>query len=161
MSDSDKEEYDRWLELPTTILGENKGRHNATLFKVIHYFRSDGEWLDLTDDQRFERAWQWHLEHCKPQRSREEFNRICEWVKNKFGANRDKMLTRTNDRTKNTDTRNNCHEYQVRPPAVRDYVDDLVEKYHFKTMQDNDEIWFYDAEKGRTLSAQIWQNTIN
>lgn len=61
MSDEDKDSYDKWLDLPTTILGENQGRHDATKFKIIRYFwRYDGEWLDLTDDECFERAWKWH-----------------------------------------------------------------------------------------------------
>ncbi|MGC1131366.1 MAG: hypothetical protein WA941_00980 [Nitrososphaeraceae archaeon] len=92
MSDVDKDSYDKWLDLPATILGENQGRHDATKFKIIRYYwKYENEWLDLTDDQRFERAWQWHIDHCKPPRPRHEFNKICEWTREKFRAKRDEV----------------------------------------------------------------------
>jgi hypothetical protein len=92
MSDQDKDSYDKWLDLPTTILGENQGRHDATKFKIIRYYwRHVGEWLDLIDDQRFECAWKWHMEHCRPPRPRQEFEKICEWTVDKFRAKRDEV----------------------------------------------------------------------
>ncbi|MGI0044554.1 MAG: hypothetical protein ACRD47_12675, partial [Nitrososphaeraceae archaeon] len=92
MSDEDKDSYDKWLDLPTTILGENQGRHVATMFKIIRYYwkYKDG-WLDLTDDQRFECAWKWHIEHCKPPRLRKEFDNMCEWTADKFRTKRDEL----------------------------------------------------------------------
>lgn len=95
MSDSDKEQYDQWLDLPNTILGVNQGRHDATKFKInCYYWKYSGEWLDLRDDQRFERAWEWHIAHCKPPRPREEFDRICKWTVDKFQAKRDELHNR-------------------------------------------------------------------
>lgn len=38
MSDLDKDKYDAWLDLPTTILGVNGGRHDATKFKINRYY---------------------------------------------------------------------------------------------------------------------------
>jgi bifunctional DNA primase/polymerase-like protein len=91
MSDEDKQKYDEWLDLPTTILGENQGRHDATKFKVNRYYwKYAGEWLNLSDEQRFERAWQWHLAHCNPPRSRQEFNSLCKWAIDTFRVERDK-----------------------------------------------------------------------
>jgi hypothetical protein len=92
MSDEDKASYNKWLDMPTTILGENQGRHDATKFKVIRYYwKSEDGWLDLTDDQRFEVAWQWHNDHCKPPRPREEFDKICKWTADKFRTKRDEL----------------------------------------------------------------------
>ncbi|MGA9319195.1 MAG: hypothetical protein WBV84_14175, partial [Nitrososphaeraceae archaeon] len=57
MSDLDKNKYDSMLDDPGLILGVNCGRHDATLFKAMrYYFKYSGEWLDLTDEQRFERV---------------------------------------------------------------------------------------------------------
>jgi hypothetical protein len=98
MSDADKEQYDQWLDLPTTILGINQGRHDATKFKINRYYwKYSGEWLNLSDDQRFERAWSWHIDHCKPPRPREEFDRLCEWARDKFRAKRDELHDRVRD----------------------------------------------------------------
>ncbi|MFY9965199.1 MAG: bifunctional DNA primase/polymerase [Nitrososphaeraceae archaeon] len=92
MSDEDKEAYDRWLDLPTTILGENQGRHDATKFKINRYYwKYSGEWLNLSDDQRFDRAWQWHLAHCNPPRSRQEFDNMCKWAIDTFRVKRDEL----------------------------------------------------------------------
>lgn len=92
MPDSDKDEYNTWLDDPNTIIGEGEGRHDATKFKICsYYFKYSGEWLDLTDEQRFERAWQWHLAHCKPPRTREHFDDICKWVKEKKRVEKDKL----------------------------------------------------------------------
>lgn len=33
-----------------------------------------------------------------------------------------------------------------------DYIDNLIEEFHFKTLADTDEIWFYDKEKGIFVS---------
>lgn len=91
MSDTDKARYDAWLDEPNTILGEGGGRHTATLHKVKSYFwKYSGEWLNLSDSKRFERAWQWHLAHCNPPRSRQEFDRICKWVIDTDRVKRDK-----------------------------------------------------------------------
>jgi hypothetical protein len=98
MSDADKEQYDQWLDLPTTILGVNQGRHDATKFKINRYYwKYSPEWLNLSDDQRFEKAWRWHIDHCRPPRSREEFDRLCEWTRNKFRAKRDELHERIRD----------------------------------------------------------------
>lgn len=95
MSDLDKNAYDQWLDLPTTILGENQGRHDATKFKINRYYwKYSGEWLNLSDDQRFERAWDWHLAHCKPPRSRQEFEGMCKWAIEKFRVKRDELHER-------------------------------------------------------------------
>jgi hypothetical protein len=92
MSDEDKQKYDEWLDLPTTILGENQGRHDATKFKINRYYwKYSGEWLNLSDEQRFEKAWQWHLAHCNPARSRQEFDNMCRWAIEKFRVKRDEL----------------------------------------------------------------------
>lgn len=92
MSDVDTQAFDEWLDLPTTILGGNQGRHDATKFKINRYYwKYSGEWLNLSDDQRFERAWEWHLAHCKPPRSRTEFEGMCKWAMDTFRVNRDEL----------------------------------------------------------------------
>lgn len=99
MSDTDKEKYEKWLDDPTTILGENRGRHDATKFKIIrNYWKYGGNgWLNYTDEQRFDDAWQWHFNHCKPSRTRDEFDRLCEWVRNNHRAKRDEYFEKVRD----------------------------------------------------------------
>ena len=92
MSDADRDKYEAMLHDQGLILGENCGRHDATKFIVIcYYFKYSDEWLDLTDEQRFERAWQWHLTHCNPPRPRQEFNSICKWVVKTLRRKRDEF----------------------------------------------------------------------
>jgi hypothetical protein len=91
VSDADKDKYDAMLDDPNTILGEGSGRHTATLFKVrSFYWKYSGEWLNLSDSERFDSAWQWHQAHCNPPRSRDEFDLICKWIKDRDRAERDK-----------------------------------------------------------------------
>jgi hypothetical protein len=48
MSNEDREEYEKWLHDPKTIIGIGGGRHNHTLFIVSSYFwKWGGEWLGL------------------------------------------------------------------------------------------------------------------
>jgi DNA replicative helicase MCM subunit Mcm2 (Cdc46/Mcm family) len=95
MSDADKQAYDRWLDEPTTILGVRAGRHDATKFKVCsYYFKYSGEWLDLSDEERFKRAWDWHNKHCNPPRPMKEFNEICKWVVREHKRRRDELHAR-------------------------------------------------------------------
>ena len=92
MSDLDKDKYDAMLDESGLKLGVNGGRHDATLFKAMrYYFKYSGEWLDLTDEQRFERAWEWHLAHCDPPRSRKEFDNICDWIVKNLRQKRDQL----------------------------------------------------------------------
>jgi DNA replicative helicase MCM subunit Mcm2 (Cdc46/Mcm family) len=92
MSDVDKEAYDKWLDQPTTILGVRDGRHDATKFKICRYYwKYRDEWLNLSDEERFRRAWQWHLKHCNPPRSMKEFDEICRWVVRTFKKQRNEL----------------------------------------------------------------------
>ena len=103
MSDEDRERYDSWLDAGRTILGVGAGRHDATKFKIIrNYWKHDGNgWLNYTDEQRFEDAWQWHLKHCQPPRTKEEFDRLCEWVKQNHRVKRDEFFEKIREQRQN------------------------------------------------------------
>ena len=117
MSDEDKRKYIEFLHLDTTILGVSQGRHDAT--KVIinnYYWKYNGEWLELSDELRFERAWKWHLEHCNPSRSREEFDSLCKWAKDKFRVKRDELHEKIRGERNNTHSGiSGCVSYKVNP----------------------------------------------
>ena len=117
MSDEDKRKYIEFLHLDTTILGVSQGRHDAT--KVIinnYYWKYNGEWLELSDELRFERAWKWHLAHCNPPRSREEFDRLCKWAKDKFRVKRDELHEKIRGERNNTHIGiSDCVSYKVNP----------------------------------------------
>lgn len=92
MSDENKEAYEKWLDDPNTILGEGQGRHDALKFKInSYYYKHKDEWLDLTDEQRFQLAWDWHVAHCKPAKPREEFDRLVEWTIENHRETRDAL----------------------------------------------------------------------
>ncbi|MGA7370427.1 MAG: bifunctional DNA primase/polymerase [Nitrososphaeraceae archaeon] len=123
MSDLDKDEYDAMLDDPGLILGVDCGRHDATLFKAIrYYFKYSGDWLDLSDEQRFERAWQWHLAHCKPPRSRKEFEEICKWIVATLRQKRDQLHDA--ERLKRNNSRSQRQQgQQQRPEASAEEAD--------------------------------------
>jgi hypothetical protein len=90
MSGDDKQRYHAWLDDDSTIIGEGEGRHDATKAIICSYFwKYSGEWLNLSDDERFNRAWQWHNKHCVPPRTRQHFDDICKWVIDNHRVKRD------------------------------------------------------------------------
>jgi len=126
----DKQRYDEWLDLPTTILGENQGRHDATKFKINRYYwKYSGEWLNLSDDQRFERAWEWHLAHCKPSRSRQEFDGMCKWAIEKFRVKRDELHERVRAERQGNIRAGNNGQQQQRQASPQDQDQPKVKKY--------------------------------
>jgi hypothetical protein len=134
MSDDDKRKYIEFLHLPTTILGVGQGRHDAT--KVIinnYYWKYNGEWLELSDEERFERAWKWHLEHCVPPRPREELDSLCKWAKDKFRVKRDELHEKIRGERKATYSGiSGCVSYKVNPNEfiTGTYDNRLVEIRH-------------------------------
>lgn len=91
MSDEDKERFNTWLDLDSTTFGIGDGRHDVTKFKICSYFwKYSGEWLNPSDDERFQRAWKWHLKHCIPPRTRQHFDEICKWVIDNHRVKRDR-----------------------------------------------------------------------
>lgn len=142
MSDEDKSKYDAWLDNPDTILGEGAGRHDATKFKICsYYWKHTDEWLNLSDDERFERAWQWHMTHCRPPRSRQEFDRICEWTANNHKSKRDAVFNRIREEKRRREQQNLQHE-------LADYPGELMRDFTLKTLRDTGEIWYYNEERG-------------
>jgi hypothetical protein len=92
MSNENKEKYEKWLDDPNTVLGEGQGRHDALKFKIIsYYYKYKDEWLDLTDEQRFQQAWDWNVAHCKPAKPKEEFDSLVEWTVETQRERRDEL----------------------------------------------------------------------
>lgn len=109
LSDNENQATFEWLHDPKTIFGEGQGRHGWTVWITNSYFwKWSGEWLDLTDNERFERAWKWHVEHCIPPRAREEFDRICRDVSRKYIQERDR---KHDEIRKQKETTHGQHKY--------------------------------------------------
>lgn len=141
MSDNDKEEYERWLDDPNRIIGVGGGRHAAILHKINSYFwKWGGDWLHLTDDQRFERAWEWAEQHCEPNYSREEFDRICNDVTKKYRQDRDAL---------HEQKRANQEKDQVESDEKEDTglieqaSETIMRKHRLLTIEDSKEILYY------------------
>lgn len=142
------------------------------MFKVSsYYWRQNDGWLDLDDNERFKRAWVWHLAHCNPPRTLEEFKRICKWVVDTCKTERDrvhaearqnrdlfarleaaqaeaeekqKQKQEQNENAITTTDRlagNNNDEFS-------DYENELIKEFHFKTLIDSKDIWYYNKNLG-------------
>src|SRR5215469_3320010 len=102
MSDENKETYEKWLDDPDTILGVGQGRHDALKFKInSYYYKYKDGWLDLTDEQRFQRAWDWNIAHCKPAKTKEEFDSLVEWTIETHRETRDTLHKKAKEEKKN------------------------------------------------------------
>jgi P4 family phage/plasmid primase-like protien len=150
MSDEDKAEYDSWLDDPNTILGEGAGRHDATKFKVCsYYWKYEGEWLNLSDEERFEMAWQWHETHCKPTRSRQEFDAICKWVVNNHKVKRDAQHNEAREFRKNKGKEGIGNqiegesEGEEEPDIIEIATNEILTRYTFATVEESDQIYWY------------------
>lgn len=142
VTDEDKAKYDAWLDDLYTILGEGAGRHDATKFKVCsYYWKYEREWLNLSDDERFERAWQWHLAHCKPPRSRQEFDHICEWVKKNHRAKRDAKHVEI--RAESRKVENGDYEDDDED-IIETATNRILSQYRFTTVEESDQIYWYE-----------------
>ena len=84
-----------WLPLPSELEMEDMMLPSSR-YAVISGSTS-GEWLNLSDDERFERAWQWHNKHCVPPRTREHFDEICKWVIDNHRVERDQKHEKIRD----------------------------------------------------------------
>jgi hypothetical protein len=153
---SDSSSKSEWLHKPNTIFGIGNGRHNWTVWIVNSYFwKYSGEWLVLSDEERFARAWQWHLDHCKPPRSREESDDIYKDVLQKFKQERDKSHSEitnkkkkkkkaTNSTDDNNNSKNSSNNNKNKHRKVLEVVEYIISEYHFATFEETDEILYYN-----------------
>jgi hypothetical protein len=117
MSDTNKQDYIRWLEDPNTKLVEGEGRHPALVILGTSYFyRYTGEWKDMTDDQRRQELWEWNLRACVPPKPEKEFNSIWKWIVDTHRKNRDELHEKMEDesrRKQNSYNMPGCVSYQI------------------------------------------------
>ena len=78
--------------------------------------------------------WEWHLQHCNPPRSREEFDRICKWTIDTFREERDKKHEEARSKRNNCVDMPGCVSYQINSNADKFVVltpdNKLVETIH-------------------------------
>ena len=78
--------------------------------------------------------WEWHLQHCNPPRSREEFDRICKWTIDTFREERDKKHEEARSKRNNYADMQGCVSYQINSNADKFVVstpdNKLVETIH-------------------------------
>lgn len=148
---SDKNSISEWLHNPNTIFAVGNGRHNWTVWIVNSYFRKyKDEWLDLTDEERFDRAWRWHSEHCNPPRSREEFDKICRDVVKKFKVDRDKLHkeVRESKEKGNNKNKNTNKEKQTKKEFFASMLKEVMKSDKYKTLKDTEEVLYYNPVDG-------------
>lgn len=137
LTDDDNKTISEWLHKPDTIFGVKKGRHNWTLWIINSYYRK------YAGDERFECAWQWHLDHCKPPRSREEFEKSCQDVIDKYKEDRDKLHKVREQRhvKQGNDDKNKKTFFST---ILRDIMISGI----YKTLKDTEEVLYYDDRDG-------------
>jgi P4 family phage/plasmid primase-like protien len=136
LSEAQTNEYIKYLELDNTILHEGE-RHNAILaIANSYFFRYNGNWSDLTDEQRFDKLVEYDRKHCVPSlyetpSRREEFKRIWVDVCQKFGSKRQQ---------ERQSRENNKEGVSI----VKEASKNIMEKYRFVTIEESKEIRVFD-----------------
>lgn len=96
MSDSNKQEYTKWLEDPANYskLGVGQGRHNGLVhLGTAYFYRYQDEWRGLTDNQRRAKLWEWNNKLAVP-KPEAEFKGIWKWIVEKHRRKRDELHER-------------------------------------------------------------------
>jgi P4 family phage/plasmid primase-like protien len=142
-SDSEKSEYLRMCEDPEYLatLGIKDGRHPAMKCVAIAYFYRDHspEWRNISDNERKRRLEEWN-QKLKVPKTQRQVDDMWNWVIQFHKENRDKK------HAENKIKRAQDKERQEKEQS--DFLSKLIEKYHFKTARDNEEIYYYDPRTG-------------
>lgn len=147
-SDSERSEYTRLIENPEyyTKLGVGDGRHPALKRLAVTYYWRDNsnEWQNISDAERKRRLEEWNNK-LKVPKSQAELDSIWKWVEEHHKKARDKKHTENKQqRQQQRREQQNKNKKQ----QLVEFGDRMVERYHFKTMVDNDEMRYYDNTKG-------------
>jgi P4 family phage/plasmid primase-like protien len=145
MSDIDKQAYIRLLEDPEyyTKLGVGQGRHNGlVILGTSYYYRYNGEWKYYTDAQRKAKLWEWNLKLAVP-KPEKEFEDIWKWIVDKHRLTRDKQHEKLREERRREQTAQTNNQ-----GIVLNLTERVMTEFTFKTMRDNEEIYYYDNAMG-------------
>lgn len=115
ISDDNIEEYIKYLE--NSSFGVKEGRHiGLVALGCSYYYRSSGEWLDYSDDDRKTKLWEWNLKQRPPKEER-EFNYVWSWIVKNHRENKDKEHEEIRRTRRNNDFENmpGCISYEISP----------------------------------------------
>jgi hypothetical protein len=121
ISDEKSEEYIKHLE--NSSFGVGAGRHNGLVaLGCSYYYRSNGEWLDYSDNDRKAKLLEWNLKQ-RPPKDEKEFNQVWSWIVKTHRQNRDKEHEEIRERRRNKDFGNmpGCISYQTSYNPVGSY----------------------------------------
>lgn len=142
-SDSEKSEYLRMCEDPDYLatLGAGGGRHPAMKTVALAYFYRDNssEWRNISDAERKRRLEVWN-QKLKVPKTQAQLDSMWNWVVQFHKEQRDKK--HAENKAKRSEDKHREEKKQA------DFLDSLIEKYHFKTIRDNEEIYYYNPSTG-------------
>jgi P4 family phage/plasmid primase-like protien len=142
-SNSEKSEYLRMCEDPEYLatLGIGNGRHPAMKCVAIAYFYRDhsSEWRNISDNERKRRLEEWN-QKLKIPKTQAQVDNMWNWVVQFHKEQRDKK--HAENKSKRAQDRDRQEKKQS------DFLDNLIEKYYFRTTRDNEEIYYYDSSTG-------------
>ena len=124
-----------------TVIYESHNRHEALLRVMESLIRRNGEIFSANKIEQLSRDW--NSKHCSPPLNEREFNK--QWKAAIDFISRADAKAASDD---NGSTVELSDDDDDEPAPMDDYDDMLINEYHFKTLKDTDEIWFYDREKG-------------
>jgi hypothetical protein len=128
MSDSNKQAYTKWLEDPANYsnLGIGQGRHNGLVhLGTAYFYRYQGEWRGLSDDQRRAKLWEWNTKLAVP-KPEPEFNSIWKWIVNKHRRPRDELHERQEEKRRHEQTEHGfdkSYTFGIYPDNVKASLD--------------------------------------
>jgi putative DNA primase/helicase len=113
-----------------TIIYEGHNRHAALLRVMESLLRRNAGLLSPDQIERLSK--EWNVKHCQPPLDDGEFGKQWKCALD-FIAKR---------------SYNNSTSSPKQQEDEEDYIDGLIEEYHFKTIRDNGDIWYYDSKNG-------------
>lgn len=110
-----------------------------------YYYRYNGDWEDLTDEDRYQRLLDWNSKIGDP-KPEEEIADIWNWVIEHHEESREKLRKQYQRKSERKQKRE--EEDKEENQKQSDYVDALIEEYHIKTLTDTGEMWYYSYGDG-------------
>jgi putative DNA primase/helicase len=127
-----------------TVIHEGHNRHESILRVMESLLRRTGGLLSANRIESLSKDW--NNKHCSPPLDEREFSKqwkcAMDFISRNGSSNSDSIAG----------DQNPDPDLDVESPSdsdeMRDYEDELIAEYHFKTMTDTTEIYYYDQDRG-------------
>ena len=124
-----------------TIIYEGHNRH-AALLRIMESLLRRNAGL-LSPDQIEGLSKEWNVKHSQPPLDDGEFRK--QW---KCALDFIDKQSYNNNNSSTSSPYAAQQKDQQHPEDEENYINSLIEEYHFRTIRDNGDIWYYDSRKG-------------